>query len=159
MGKVVEHAAQEGLAQRQGLLGASPLAHVTHDPDHRHDGAARIAEGNQTRVDPHRITVQILPILGHQDLAGAEDLLDGPAVAGGELGREQLALLAADHVRGLAAQGARGDLIDEEHVLLAIDDEHHVGHDLEDRGEPAPARGEKLLNLGDVQHGACRRLS
>jgi hypothetical protein len=153
VGEVVQHAAQEGLAQLELLLGSPPPADVPHDAHHRDDGAVGIAEGNQTRVDPNRRAVKVVLVLGDQDLAGAKDLLDGLAVALGKPRTEYVSLRAAHHVGGVLAEGPRRRLVDEEHVLLGIHDEDHVRDDLEHRGQPPPACQEELLDLGDVQHG------
>jgi hypothetical protein len=133
-------------------LGSPPPADVTHDAHHRDHGAVGIAQRNQTCVDPDRRAVQVLLILGDQDLTGAKDLLDGAAVASGELRPEALCLRAAQHFLGVLAEGPRRRLVDEEHVFLGIHDEDHVRDELEHPGQPPPACQEELLDLGDVQH-------
>ncbi len=50
----------------------------------------------------------------------------------------------------------RGDLVDEQDLLLPVDHEHHVGQYFEYRRQERPAPGEELLELGDIRHGRVR---
>jgi hypothetical protein len=88
-----------------------------------------------------------------------KDVLDGEAVAGGQIGAEKVSLVAPNQFLGFFADGAGRDLVHEQDALVAVDHEHHVREDLEHRGQPESGLGEKLLDLGDVHHdGRAERI-